>query len=116
VVSQPLTVRIAFAICLLLFLASAVACDPGHSVTYVNNTPYRLRIYDAKDRLVAELEPFEMNTGSELEHLWTGRRVAKTQDGRVVFQADLTWEELKAQDWRIVVTEDMLSPTPTEAR
>lgn len=92
---------------LLVFLA---ACDPGHSVTYVNNTPYRLRIYDAKDRLVAELEPFEMNTGTELEHLWTGRRVAKTQDGRVVFQADLTWEELKAQDWRIVIEEQSSPP------
>lgn len=104
-------VRVCSALALFGVLAAfAVACDPGHSVTYVNNTPHKLWIFDAEDRLVTELEPFEESTGSELEHLWTGRRVAKTADGQVVFRVELTWEELKAQDWRIVIEEQGSPP------
>jgi hypothetical protein len=91
-------------------LPLGLACDPGHDVTYANKTPYMLCLYDAEDRLVAKLEPFETNTGGELEHLWTGRRVARTGDGRVVFSVDLTWDELKAQDYRIVIEEQGSSP------
>ena len=90
----------------------AIACDRGAEITYVNNTPYELLIYDAKDRFVAELEPFDTNTGGEFKHLWTGRRVAKTRDGRVVFTIDLTWDQLKAQGYRIVIEEQAI-PSPT---
>ena len=92
-------------------LLSGAGCDPGHNVTYVNRTPYMLWLYDAEDRVVTKLEPFETNTGGEFEHLWTGRRVARTGDGRVVFSVDLTWDELRAQDYRIVIEEQGI-PAP----
>ena len=100
----------------LVFVLAGLACDPGHTVTWENRTPYRLVVFDEDDVVVSHLEPFETLTVPQKKFLWEGKIAAKTPDGRVVFQVDLTWEELKAQDWRIVITEDMLSPPPTESR
>jgi len=50
----------------------------------VNNTPYKLWIYDAEDRLVAELEPFETRTLGHAKFLWTDRTFARSEDGRLI--------------------------------
>jgi hypothetical protein len=117
-VSQALTVRIAFAICALLMLASAVACDPGHSVTWVNETGRTVSVFagDDPEDLVTTLSPHSSKELGELKHLWEDVVVVKDEDGSILSRKEITWEELKAQDWRIVITEEMLAPTPTEGR
>jgi hypothetical protein len=92
---------------LLVFLT---ACDPGHTVTIVNKTPYTLTVFDDDAVMVREVAPFGTTTGPQKKFLWKGRITAKTKDGRVVFQVDLTWDELKAQDWRIVIEEQGSPP------
>lgn len=94
----------------LMFLL-ATACDPGANITYVNNTTYKVRIYKSNNHFVADLNPSEERTFSTQKDLWTGGIVAKTQDGRTVFSIDLTWEQLKAQGYRIVISEEA-TPSP----
>ena len=110
-----MTVRIAFAICVLLFLASAVACDPGHTVTFENRTSHTVTVFRGGARDFV-LKPSEKAGYTILEFAGPMTFEARDESGKVIYSQTLTWEELKAQDWRIVITEDMLSPTPTEGR
>ena len=89
-----------------------LACHVEHEVTWVNNTPYKLSIYDDKDRLVTELEPFETRTLGDAKFLWPKRMVVRSEDGRLISRIDLTWDELKAQGYRIVIEEQAV-PTPS---
>ena len=118
-VSQPLTVRIAFAICVLLMLGTTVACDPGAGVSWVNETDETVVVY-LRDEFVEEfgstVPPRSTKTEAVIKAVWKDVVVIRDEQGNVLFRQELTWDELKAQDWRIVITEDMLSPTPTEGR
>lgn len=114
-VSQPLTVRIAFAICLLLLPATTVACDPGHTVTFENRTSHTVTVFRGGARDFV-LKPSEKAGCTILEFAGPMTLEARDDSGKVIYSETLTWEELKAQDWRTVITEDMLAPTPTEER
>jgi hypothetical protein len=99
----------------MLVLIIVLMADPGwDEVTYVNNTSHALRMYDGKDRYFADLAPFGSRTFGESRRHWTGGAVAKTADGRVVFSVDLTWDELKAQDYRIVIEEQGVPPPSSD--
>jgi hypothetical protein len=56
------------------------------------------------------LAPHATEIFGDFQRFWTGGVVAKSGDGRVVFSAHLTWEELKAQDYRIVIEEQPNPP------
>jgi hypothetical protein len=95
-----------------VLLALGAACKPGANITYVNNTTHKVRVYKSNHHFVADLNPSQERTFSTYKHLWTGGILAETRNGRVVFSVDLTWDELKAQDYRIVIEEQGV-PTPT---
>jgi hypothetical protein len=106
--------------CLLLALlgvlaALTVACHVEHEVTWVNNTPYKLSIRDSKDRSVTTLEPFETLTLGDAKFLWTDQTFAFSEDGRLISRIDLTWEQLKAQGYRIVIEEQSVPPPSATA-
>jgi hypothetical protein len=101
VVSQPLTLRIAFAICVLLFLATAPGCDPGATIKYVNDVIVEAYSTVRAGTIITEFKDVV---------------VLRDKDGNLLLRKEITWDELKAQDFRFVITEDMLSPTPTESR
>jgi hypothetical protein len=83
--------------------------DEGE-ITYANSTAYTLWVYDREGDFRFELRPFETRAFSRYVQLWDPPMVAKTEDGRVVFSVDLTWDELKTQDYRIVIEEQGSSP------
>jgi hypothetical protein len=96
--------------------ALTTGCDPGAGVIYVNQTDRNLRFYgdDAAEDFMVELQPHSSVDAAVLEHLWTGLVVVKDTKGRTLLRRELTWEELEAQDFRIVVRpEDIATPTST---
>ncbi len=93
---------------ILAFVAiGAVACDPGHPVTYENRTDRAVKVF-INGKFSASLEPMNKE---KFELIEFGRATfeARDSDGRVIYSETFTWEELKEADWRIVITE----PTPT---
>jgi hypothetical protein len=120
VVSQPLTLRIAFAICVLLFLATAPGCDPGATIKYVNETDKTVIVYTADDRDLSDydviVEAYSTVRAGTIITEFKDVVVLRDKDGNLLLRKEITWDELKAQDFRFVITEDMLSPTPTESR
>jgi hypothetical protein len=108
-------------VCLLLALlgglaALAVACHEEHEVTWVNNTPYKVRVDDSKGRAVTyTLEPFETRILSHAKFQWTDQMFAFGEDGRLVSRIDLTWQQLKAQGYRVVIEEQSLPPPSATA-
>ena len=107
--------RISTAVLLVLLgmlLFSGIGCEPGANITYVNNTTHKVRVYKTNRHFVADLNPYQERTFSTHEDLWTGGIVAETEDGRVAFTISLTWDQLKAQGYRIVIEEQAI-PSPT---
>lgn len=111
--------RIALATCLVLLLATTVACDPGHGVTFENRTSHTVRVF-RHGTLELTLGPFEENDDfGLLEFAGADTFEARAENGRVIYSERLTWDELKRRGWKIVITETAptgSSPTPTEAR
>jgi len=63
------------------------------------------------------LGPFEENDDfGLLEFAGTDTFEARDENGRVIYSETLTWEDLKQRGWKIVITENVPSPTPTEGR
>jgi hypothetical protein len=118
-----LTARVAFAICLSLFLASAVGCEPGAMVTYVNMTDKRVDVYlgdgarpDDFEVIEVTIEPNSAKEIGTIETVWPDVVVVFDEDGNLVLRREITWDQLKDQDFVFVITEDMLSPTPIEGQ
>jgi hypothetical protein len=105
------------ALVLVVAAIALTACEPGAGVTWVNETGQTVDIFageDAED-FVTTVQPHSSTRMGEFEHLWEDVVVVKDQTGNVLLYEEITWEELKAQDFRFVVTEEMLSPTPADA-
>ena len=116
-----MTVRIVFAIFLVLILAAALACDPGATITYVNTTDKRVDVYlgegaRPEDFKIVEvtIEPHSAKKVGTIAMVWPGVVVVFDEDGNLVLRRQITWDQLKEQGFRFVITEDMFSPTPAE--
>jgi len=109
--------RIALAICLLVTLAAAVGCDPGFTITYVNETDNRILIYNADDRDLSDYEtivqPHSTEPSGTLAIRFKDVVIGRDEEGNLLFRTKISRDQLKAQQYRFVITEDMLSPTPT---
>jgi hypothetical protein len=92
-----------------LFLAAtapfAACLDQGHAVTYVNETDQTVIIYYGDDLDDREwvIGPGEVDEVGTLKHVWTDVLVFRDEDGNVLERRELTWGELKAQDYRVVI-------------
>ena len=101
-----------------LFLAVAIAaagtgCDPGHTLTYRNDTRQTVTVSSASTEIVT-LRPQEEQKCSTLE--FAGEEIFEVRDenGRVIYSETLTWDDLKRMGWKIVITEAALTPgSPT---
>ena len=103
------------AVCLITAI-SAIACDPGAGVTWVNETDQTLIVYlsDEPDSDRGDpLPPHSTKVLGVIEVVWKDVVVIRDEQGNVLFRQELTWDEFKAMGFRFVITEDMLSPTPT---
>ena len=103
--------KVAMLITLAAISIATVSCDPGHTITYVNETNEFVEIY-FNGRFSLSLEP--MQTRKLEEIMFFGRVTYEARDvtGRVLYRDTFTWEELKEAGWRIVITEEATIPTP----
>ena len=104
--------RFLLVICVLVPLFAAMACEPGHLAEFENATPYRVTVYKDGTREFS-LEPYEAKNpvGSFPEH-WSPDIKVVAEDGRVLLEDHITWDEVKQMGYKIVIT-DPPSPTPT---
>jgi hypothetical protein len=115
VVGGPLTLRITLPICLLLIAATTAGCEPVSTITYVNETDKTILIYIADDADLSEydiiIQPHSTELSGTMNMNFKGVVIGRDEEGNLLFRKRSTWDDLKAQGFRI--TDDMLSPTPT---
>jgi len=116
VVGGPLTLRIALAICLFVGLTAAVGCETGFTITYVNETDKSMLVYTADNLEPSEydavLKPHSTVQVDVLTITFKGVVIGRDEEGNLLFTTKISRGQLKAQQYRFVITEDMLSPTP----
>jgi len=91
-------------------LLTAVACDPGAEITYVNQTNQRIGVYlgdNPKNRDLI-LEPQETREGGTIKAVWQDVVVFRNDQGEVLYRMEITWDELERQGYRIVITPKMI--------
>jgi hypothetical protein len=110
--------RIALAICLFVGLTAAVGCETGFTITYVNETGKTITIYISDDDELSEhdviLQPHSTVPSGTLTITFKDVIIGRDEEGNLLFRNEITRDDLKAQGYRFVITEDMLSPTPGE--
>ncbi len=103
-------------ICLLLLTVSTViSCDEGSDIAYVNMTDKTLDVY-IDGLLVHTLEPGETREALILKFSLPTLFEAKDEEGNTVFSETLTWEGLKAREFRIVFTDTVPESRDQRAR
>ena len=109
---------IAFLAVFVGIATTAIACDPGPEITWVNQTDETVVVYlrDEFDRdLGTALPPHSTKMEGVIEGVWNDVVVIRDEQGNLLFRQKLSWDELDARGFRFVITEDMLSsasPTP----
>src|SRR5438045_1493851 len=83
---------------LALFL---LVCDSGHVVTFDNKTATTVTVYRAgtKDLVLA---PNESRRATILTLFEPQLFEARDEDGAVIYSKKLSWDDLRAMNWRIV--------------
>ena len=93
----------------MVALASlAVGCDPGAELTWVNETDQDVFIYLGDGR---DLDEFSHSLGprSRIEGVatiiavWKDVVVVRDRQGNILLRKEITWDELKAQDFIFVI-------------
>jgi hypothetical protein len=105
--------RCAVAIAALATVWTAVACEPGRIPEYENATSQRVTVY--KDGIAMfTLEPHGSTTIPMFKEDWLPNIRVVAEDGRVLLEDHITWDELKKMDYKIVITDSgaLVSPTP----
>ena len=112
----PMTRYLLLVVFVIVAVMGAVACDPGHPVTYENQTDMAVEVF-INGKFSASLEPMKKEK-FELIEFDEVTFEARDSDGRVIYSETFTWEELKQAGWRIVIEEPASSrpAAPVEAR
>jgi hypothetical protein len=102
-------------IAFLTVALATIACDPGHDVTYENKTSTKVTVY------VYGREDFQL--GARKSKKYTVIKFsegsmpveARDEQGTLIYSDTFTWDELKAADWRISISNNEIpaSPSPT---
>jgi len=87
---------------LVVLLTIASGCDPGHGVTFVNQTDRTIAVYENTD-LDANLAPAQQRTFTFIVFEGSRTFLARDEAGNVIFQQQYTWADLKRLQWRIVI-------------
>jgi len=96
----------------LLLLLGALACEPWPDVEWENATSQRVAVYEGGE-LALNLDPHEIQAVSTSEDDWRSDVKVVAEDGRVLLDGPITWDDVEQMGRRIVITEpDSVSPTP----
>ncbi len=100
---------------LIVVTLAFAGCDPGEEITWSNETDRTVAIYYDEVFSGIDLRPHSSKTLVTIKTVWEDVVVIRDEEGTVLFRQELTWDELKAQDFRFEITEEMIAPTPTPA-
>lgn len=98
-----------------LVLIMASACEPesfAREVEYINKTEKEIIFYQDSTKQF-DLMPGDMRRGETIVGVIQLSFEARDKTGRVIFQLKTTPKELEKMGWRIVITDQTLTPTPT---
>ncbi len=103
---------------LIVVTLAFAGCDPGAGITWVNETDQTVDVYlgDDLDDFDGSLPPHSSTEAATIKAVWEDVVVIRDEEGTVLFRQELTWDELAEQDFRFVITEELLSPTPADGR
>jgi hypothetical protein len=96
----------------LVLVFAGLACDPYPPVEYVNATSQRVTIYKSGKFSLA-LEPHQSVKAHASEDVWLPEIKVVAEDGRVLLEDHITWDELEEMDRKIVITDPEHPPSPT---
>lgn len=98
---------ILFVLGVMLALAGlAVGCDPGAGLTWVNETDQDVLIYlgDDLDDLDVRLPArSRLEDVATIIAVWRDVVVVRDVQGNILLRKEITWDELKAQDFIFVI-------------
>lgn len=102
---------------LIVITLAFAGCDPGAGITWVNETDKTVDVYlgEDLDDFDVRLLPRSIKEIATIKAVWEDVVVLRDEEGTLLFRQELTWDELEAQDFRFVVTPEMIAPTPTPA-
>ena len=86
----------------LIFLL--VACEPGMEVVYTNNTSQLVTVYKGGARAF-DLEPGESKKPATVKKYWLPEIKIVGEDGRVLLEDRITYDELEKMGGKIVITD-----------
>lgn len=89
-------------------LAFAAACDTEEELTWINETDLELGIFfgDSIDNRDLIIGPNSTEIRGAISDLWEDVVVVRDEDGNVLFREEITWDELKAQDFTFVIRQE----------
>jgi hypothetical protein len=104
-----------FLVLSVLVSVGLAGCDPGAEVTWVNETDRTLYVYfgDDLDDFALTLRPRTVIVDLAITAVWEDVVVIRDTQDNVFLREEITWDELKARDFRFVIEEQ--SP-PSDAR
>lgn len=100
----------------LLLSVLSVSCEPrtfARGVEYVNQTNKKVAVYEGPTRSF-ELAPRQVitNVGTIVAYPEIFFQV-RDETGNLIFELKTTPKELEKAGWRIVITDQTLTPTPS---
>jgi hypothetical protein len=99
-----MSLRIAATAVALASFMVLTACDPWDVVEYRNDTSERLLVYHDGEYQF-DLEPGQTRRVAMDERWWPPNLRVTTADGRVILEDFLSYEELRALDMRIIISD-----------
>jgi ABC-type uncharacterized transport system auxiliary subunit len=99
----------------LLLALAFVACDPGATITYINETEQPVDIYlgTSPKAFDASVPAHSEKKVLTIRQVWNDRVIARDEHGAIVSEQHVTWDELKAQHFRVVISATGVLPTGT---
>jgi hypothetical protein len=107
--------RFCLPLALLAAMTAAVACDPVEGITWVNDTDQTLSVFLTDDPAGSRrvIQPHSSRELALAEPRWNDLVVIRDEYGKVLARRELTWEELRGQGFRFVITPEMIAPVPS---
>lgn len=80
-----------------------LACEPGPTVKFNNDTEDSVKVYQ-RGELVYELAPGKTRQLTTRKRDWISQISVVSSDGTVLFERTITWDDLEAMDYQISVS------------
>ena len=83
-------------------LLLAIACEPWDVVEYENQTSEHVFVYKGGE-LQFDLKPGQTRKFNVTEEVWLSDIRVVTDDGQALLEDNISWDELRRMDFRIVI-------------